>query len=284
MHTEEVAFRNGGVALHAVADGPPDGTMVILLHGFPEFWYGWRHQIGSLAAAGFRVIVPDQRGYNLSDKPRSVGDYSMANLVSDVLCIIEQSGREHVFLVGHDWGALVAWCVAAWHPEKVRGLVIMNVPHPAAMQRFLLTRPRQLLRSWYVFFFQIPHLPELTFSARNFQTGVRSLVRSSRPGTFSEEALSAYRSAWARKGAVGSMINWYRALLRRPFAHRVGDIEVRTLILWGKKDAFLQPELAPASLKYCANGSLIWFEQATHWVQHEEPEAVNRALLKFLTR
>ncbi len=279
---QKLTFRNGDVTLQAVAAGPEDGPVVILLHGFPEFRHGWRKQIGPLAEHGFRVVVPDQRGYNESSKPRRVRDYAMRHLVADVLCIIQQLGRERVFLVGHDWGALVAWSVAASHPEKVERLVIINVPHPRVMQRFLLTRPRQLLRSWYMFFFQIPRLPELLFSAGNYQAGVRSLVKTSRPGTFSDEDLAQYRKAWAQPGAPTGMIHWYRALLRKPFAVRVKTIKMPTLILWGKLDAFLLPSLAPASVSYCRNARIVWFDSATHWVHHEEPEAVNTAILDFL--
>ncbi len=213
---QHLTFENGDVRLHAVAAGPPDGPVVLLLHGFPEFWYGWRNQIGPLAASGFRVVIPDQRGYNTSSKPRGVARYRIRELVSDVVAIIDQLGRESVYLAGHDWGAMVAWAVAASHGDKVSRLAILNVPHPGVMFRFLLTHPGQLRRSWYAFFFQVPRLPELFFSAWNFRAGVQSMVRTSRPGTFSPEDLSSYRSAWRQPGAVTAMINWYRALFRYP--------------------------------------------------------------------
>ncbi len=281
---EDLTFQNGDVHLHAVAAGPSDGPVVILLHGFPEFWYGWRHQIGAMAASGFRVIVPDQRGYNSSSKPRSVRSYRVPNLVSDVVAMIDQLGRSKVYLVGHDWGAIVAWAVAAWHSERVAGLAILNVPHPGIIFRFMLTHPGQLRRSWYAFFFQIPRLPELLFSARNFRTGVASLVRTSRPGTFTAEDLNRYRSAWAQPGAVRAMINWYRASFRYPTGFRVGRIQVPTRILWGRNDAFLLPSLATASHLQCESAEVVWFDRATHWLHLEEPEGVNAALLEFFSR
>jgi pimeloyl-ACP methyl ester carboxylesterase len=257
--------------------------VVLLLHGFPEFWYGWRKQIDALADSGFRVIVPDQRGYNLSSKPRGVARYRVRELVSDVLAIIDQLGRPNVYLVGHDWGAIVAWALAAWHKERVARLAILNVPHPGAMFRFLLTHPSQLRRSWYMFFFQMPRVPEWFFSAGNFRAGVQSLVRTSRPGTFSPEDLSEYRRAWSQPGAVSAMLHWYRALFRYSVHFRVGRIEVPTRILWGKNDVFLLSSLATVSQRRCARAEVVWFDRATHWLHLEEPDAVNAVLIEFLS-
>ena len=240
-------------------------------------------QILPLAQAGFRVIALDGRGYGESSKPQQVSQYSLSNLVSDLIAVTDQLGRSQVFLVGHDWGALVAWCAAGWHPERFTRLAILNVPHPAVIRRFLLTRPRQLIRSWYMFFFQLPRVPEWIFRRRNFEAGIRSLRETSLPGTFTETDLSQYRAAWSVPGSVTAMINWYRALFRTPSASRVGMIDVPTLILWGKQDRFLLPSLAPASLKLCRRGRLLWFENATHWLQHEDPAGVNAALLDFLS-
>src|SRR5882672_9166962 len=165
---ETLAFQNGDIELHAVTTGPKDGPVVVLLHGFPEFWYGWRKQIEPLAAAGFHVIVPDQRGYNLSSKPSGVAAYSLTELVSDVIAIADQLDQEKIYLAGHDWGAAVAWSAALLHPQRVAKLVVLNVPHPSVMRKFMKTRLRQVLRSWYMFFFQLPWLPEAFFSAFNF--------------------------------------------------------------------------------------------------------------------
>ena len=278
---EVTTFQNGSIKLNAVAAGPADGPVVLLLHGFPEFWRGWHHQIEPLAQAGFRVIVPDQRGYNLSDKPPGVASYAISELVSDVIAIADQLGREKIFLAGHDWGAAVAWSTALLHPTRIAKLVVLNVPHPSVMRRFLGTNRRQLRKSWYMFFFQLPWLPEALFRSGNFNMGASSLVRSSKPGTFSNEDLEHYRAAWSQPGALTSMIHWYRAAFRhRP---RITDrtVHVPTRILWGERDKFLLAEMAQASLRYCDQAELFTFADASHWLQHEQPARVSELLVDF---
>jgi pimeloyl-ACP methyl ester carboxylesterase len=278
---EDLSFKNDDVVLRAVAAGSKDGPVVVLLHGFPEFWYGWRRQIEPLAAAGFRVIVPDQRGYNLSSKPAGVAAYALTELVSDVIAIADQLGQEKIFLAGHDWGAAVAWSAALLHPQRIAKLVVLNVPHPSVMRKFFSTQPRQLLRSWYMFFFQLPWLPEALFSAFNYGIGARSLLRSSRPGTFSAEDLTQYCAAWSQPGALTAMINWYRALFRFRTKFPDRTVHVATRILWGERDAFLLAEMAQESLRYCTNAELFTFANATHWLQHEEPARVSELLIDF---
>jgi len=278
---ETIFFQYDAVHLRAVAAGPKDGPVVVLLHGFPEFWYGWHKQIEPLAAAGFRVIVPDQRGYNLSSKPRSVAPYALTELVSDVIAIADQLGQHRIFLAGHDWGAAVAWSATLLHPQRIAKLAVLNVPHPSVMRRFLSTCPRQMLRSWYMFFFQIPWLPEAIFSAFNFHIGTRALVRSSRPGTFSPDDLAQYRAAWSQPGALTGMINWYRALFRHRVKFPDRTVRVPTRILWGERDAFLLSEMAHESLRYCTNAELFTFAEATHWLQHEESAKVSQMLVEF---
>jgi len=278
---EKVPFENRGVALHAMAAGPKDGPVAVLLHGFPEFWYGWRKQIEPLAEAGFRVIVPDQRGYNLSGKPRGVAPYALTELVSDVIAIADELGQKKILLAGHDWGAVVAWSTALLHPKRIAKLAVVNVPHPSVMRRFLKTRPRQIWRSWYIFFFQIPWLAETIFSALDFYVGTRALLRSSRPGTFSADDLAQYRAAWSQPGALASMINWYRAAGRYRTRFADHTVRVPTRILWGERDQFLMSEMARESLRYCTRGELCSFPDATHWLQHEEPAKVSELLVKF---
>jgi pimeloyl-ACP methyl ester carboxylesterase len=253
----------------------------VLLHGFPEFWYGWHRQIEPLAAAGFRVIVPDQRGYNLSSKPEGVASYALTELVSDVISIADQLGQQKIFLAGHDWGAAVAWSASLLHPGRIAKLAVLNVPHPSVMRRYVYTRLAQTLRSWYIFFFQIPWLPEGFLSAFEFRVPAKALQGSSRPGTFSAEDLTQYRAAWSQPGALTAMINWYRAAMRYriPFPDRT--VRVPTRILWGERDRFLMTEMAHESLRYCANGELFTFADASHWIQHEEPEKVCEMLIKF---
>jgi epoxide hydrolase 4 len=278
---EEQLFQNGDVTLHAFCAGRSEGPVVLLLHGFPEFWYGWRKQIEPLAAAGFRVIVPDQRGYNLSSKPRGVASYALTELVSDVIAIADQLGQQKIFLAGHDWGAAVAWSAALLHPGRIAKLAVLNVPHPSIMRRYVYTRLPQMLRSWYIFFFQIPWLPEALLSGSNFRAATRALQGSSRPGTFSEEDLTQYCTAWSQPGALTAMINWYRAAIRYriPFPDRT--VRVPTRILWGERDRFLMTEMAHESLRYCADGELFTFADASHWLQHEQPDKVSQHLIQF---
>jgi pimeloyl-ACP methyl ester carboxylesterase len=253
--------------------GPPDGPLYILLHGFPEFWYSWRKQIPALAAAGYHVVTPDQRGYNLSDKPRNVRSYAVAELAADVLAVA--AGRPFK-LAGHDWGAAVAWAAALTRPEQIERLTILNVPHPAVMIRHLRSDPGQILRSWYMFFFQIPGLPEALFR----KIGRRTLTDTSRPGTFTPEDLDRYSESWEQPGCVTGMINWYRALMRvRPPSIADPIVRVPTTIVWGKRDLFLKHEMAAESVRLCSQGRLLYFDDATHWVQHEEPDRVNAVLL-----
>src|SRR5271166_2946744 len=211
---DDLWFERKGVRLHAVAAGPRDGPLVILLHGFPEFWYSWHKQIGPFAEAGFRVVAPDQRGYNLSSKPHQIADYAVGNLVADVIAIVDQLGQEKFYLVGHDWGAAVAWATALQYPLRLMKLAILNVPHPAVFMRTLRSNPRQMLRSWYMAFFQLPRIPEWRFASNNFAEGTKALVASSRPGTFTADDLEQYRKAWSNPGTVTAMINWYRAFFR----------------------------------------------------------------------
>jgi epoxide hydrolase 4 len=278
---QTVVYQIGNISIHAVVAGPSDGPVVILLHGFPEFWYSWHKQIGPLASAGFRIIVPDQRGYNKSSKPRGASFYALSELTSDVLAIADQLGQERIFLAGHDWGAAVAWSVALLHPTRVAKLAILNVPHPSVMRRYLKSNSRQLRRSWYMFFFQLPFLPEAAFSAFNFRLGVRSLVHSSRPNTFSDKDLAQYRAAWSQPGTLTAMMNWYRAAFRYRSKFPDSTVHVPTRILWGERDAFLLSEMAHDSLRFCDSAELYTFANASHWLQHEEPARVSELLIDF---
>ncbi len=275
--------RVNGVTLHCIEAGPADGPLVILLHGFPEFWWGWRHQIGPLAAAGFRVLAPDQRGYDLSDKPEGTRVYRLDTLAKDVIGLADDLGRETFRLVGHDWGGLVAWWTASRYPDRVERLVAINAPHPAVVRSYLRSHPRQVLRSLYVGFFQIPRLPEAMLSADGYRGLRRALLRSSRPGTFPDEDLSRYEEAWAKPGALTGMLNWYRALPAFSSGGASANrLPMPVLALWGMGDAFLDSGLAEASLALCDEGRMRRFEDATHWVHLEEPEAVNEELIGFL--
>ncbi|MFC1850596.1 alpha/beta fold hydrolase [candidate division CSSED10-310 bacterium] len=275
--------QTNGISLHVVKAGPNNGPVVILLHGFPEFWYGWRYQIPYLALAGYQVWVPDQRGYNLSDKPVGVNAYNLDELAADVLGLIEASGRDKVSLVGHDWGAAVAWWVVNKYPHRFEHLVILNVPHHVVMHRHMRRSFSQMLRSWYIFFFQVPHLPETAVRLAQWFLLERVLRRSSRKGTFTTADLELYRQAWSQPGAITAMISWYRALfqsaVQRPESFR---ITVPTLLIWGGLDKFLGREMAGPSIDLCDDGHLVLLPEASHWVQHEENERVNKLIDDFM--
>ncbi|GAB4419258.1 MAG: alpha/beta hydrolase [Anaerolineales bacterium] len=284
MHYEETFIETNGIELHVVTAGPKDGQAVFLLHGFPEFWYGWRKQIPALTQAGYRVIVPDQRGYNLSDKPKGVNAYSLDKLSADITGLADALGYENFHLIGHDWGAVVAWALAIWHPDRLRKLGILNVPHPSVMVNFLRRGdPDQLRRSWYIFFFQLPWLPEYFIRKDDWRNGARMLRGSGKPGTFAEADIREYKEAWSQPGAMTAMINWYRALMRqRPKMPADPRVKVPTLMLWGMQDVALSHRMARLSIDYCEDGRLVLFEDASHWVQHDEAENVNLYLLEFL--
>jgi epoxide hydrolase 4 len=277
--------QTNGLRLHVAEAGPPDGPLVLLLHGFPEFWYGWRHQLPALARAGYRVWAPDQRGYNLSDKPRGRGSYALDSLVEDALGLIDAAGSARACVAGHDWGGAVAWRLAERFPERVDRLAVLNCPHPRAMTRRLRRDVAQLARSWYMLAFQVPWLPEIAGRTGDWALVTRALLTSSRPGTFSRHDLDRYRAAWSRPGAFTAMLHWYRALWHSQSAARgAAGVAVPTLIVWGARDSFLRAVLAEDSLGYCADGRLEWIAEATHWVQHEEPARINALLTEFFGR
>lgn len=271
----------GEVTLHVALAGPEDGRPLILLHGFPEAWFGWRHQIDALATAGFRVAMPDQRGYNLSGKPPKVSDYALPKLAQDVAGIARALGWKRYGVVGHDWGAAVVWQLMDAPPTGLVAACAINVPHLRVMRRFLLTS-RQIIRSLYILFFQLPWIPEWALGRNASETLVQKLLTSSIPGTFSDAELADYRRAWGREGALRSGLAWYRAAFRRPKVPPKGQrITVPMLILWGEQDQFLGKEMVAPSADCVEDVEVIRFPDATHWVAHEAPEAVNAALVKF---
>jgi pimeloyl-ACP methyl ester carboxylesterase len=279
---ESTIVRTNGVRLHAVQAGPEDGPLVVLLHGFPEFWYGWHEAIRPLAAAGYRVVVPDQRGYNLSDKPDGVRSYRIEALADDVADLVDRLGQDSARVVGHDWGAAVAWWTALHHPEAVDRLVAASVPHPTVFLRTLRRSWEQRFRSWYMAFFQVPRVPEATLSAGNYRLLARSMRKSSVPGTFTAADLDSYREAWSQPRALTGMINWYRAAARerpRPETERVSQ---PTLVLWGADEPFLKKEMAWRSVDYCDDGRVHLYDDCTHWLHHEQPVRVADRIVDFL--
>ncbi|HEX8103090.1 MAG TPA: alpha/beta hydrolase [Solirubrobacteraceae bacterium] len=270
-----------GIRMHYVEAG--EGPLVVLLHGFPEFWFGWRNQIDGLAARGFRVIAPDLRGYNLTHGPREVAEYGIEKLAADVAGLIRAVKGGPARLAGHDWGAAVAWATAMHHPQRVARLAVLNVPHPRRMQEGLRT-PRQLAKSWYIFAFQLPRLPERLVRAGNWAF-LRRQFEDARPGAFPPEDVARYVEAWERPGAMTAMVNYYRAAVRdAPRAARrvVPPVKAPTRVIWGDDDRYLSAELAEPHRADVPNlERVIHLPGASHWVQHDEPEQVTELLAEF---
>ena len=272
-----------GVRLHVRMAGPEDGPLVLLLHGFPEGSYGWRHQVPYLAAAGYRVWAPDQRGYGASDRPQRIAAYGLDVLADDVTGLIDAAGRRQAAVVGHDWGGVVAWHLARRSPHRISKMVVLNVPHPSVMRRHLRTNLAQVRRSLYILAFQVPWLPERLLGREGGRPLARALVATSRPGTFTDDDLAAYRRSWAGPHAIRAMLDWYRAIVRRPPAlERHPRVAVPTLLVWGPHDRFLGREMARPSIELCDEGRLVVIDSATHWLQHEEPDRVNALIDEFL--
>ncbi len=270
-----------GVRLRYVEAG--SGPLVVLLHGFPEFWYSWRHQIPALAQAGFHVVAPDMRGYGGSSKPSGWRSYRTDLLVGDVVALIRHLGHERAHVVGHDWGGAVAYLTAIEHPEVVRRLAVLNIPHPERMLAGLRTL-RQLRRSWYMFMFQLPWLPEAGIRRNEFAV-FRDAFASDAPGAFDRQDIERYLEAWSQPGAATGMVNYYRALLRRSpraAARRMRPIECPVLVIWGERDRHLGAELARPAARWVPDVRLELLPEASHWVQHDSPERVCRLLAGFL--
>jgi pimeloyl-ACP methyl ester carboxylesterase len=271
----------GGIRLHVVEAG--EGPLVVLLHGFPEHWYTWRKQIPALAAAGYRVLAPDMRGYNLSDKPARVADYGIGRLCDDVAELVRAAGADRAAaIVGHDWGGGVAWAFAARHPAQLERLVTLNSPHPMRLLRAFGTA-RQLAKSWYMFAFQVPWLPEAMMRRDGFALLRRSMSAESR--TISEEEMARYVEAWSQPGALEGGVRYYRAMfhpgaLRE--APKPAPVEAPTLVLWGEGDSFLGPELADPDPRWVPHARVVRIPGARHFVHHDEPEEVNRLVVEFL--
>lgn len=273
----------GGIDLHLAEAGPEDGPLVILLHGFPEFWFEWRELIGPLAKAGFRVVAPDQRGYNLSAKPKGVDAYRLDLLADDIFALALALGRERFCVIGHDWGASVAWWMATRRPAPIEKLAILNAPHPAVWLQSMRADPEQRKKSRYVQALRTPLIPELLVRAAGYKGLAEAFQSASRPEAYGPDIMAHYQRAWRRPGALTATLNWYRALFRQdlPVPAR-GSLTPRTLVLWGDKDAFAEPRLAEASAALCADARVVHFPNASHWLPHDEPEAVERELLAFL--
>lgn len=271
-----------GVNLHVVEAGEEGKPLLVLLHGFPEFWWAWRHQITPLADAGYHVVVPDMRGYNTSDAPQDLSAYTIDVLAADVVALADAFGADRFHMVGHDWGAVIGWWVAATRPERLNRVVLMDGPHPDVWGRQVLKHPTQALRSTYVAFFQLPRAPEAMLGALD-HAGLKAMIRgSAKADAFEPGALDRYAEAWAHPGSLTAMLNYYRALRERPKSEEPARITPPTLILWAGDDAFLERNVAEAGLALCEDGRLEIVEGASHWLHLEQPERINTRIIGFL--
>lgn len=259
-----------------------EGPLVILLHGFPEFWISWRHQIPALVEAGYRVIAPDMRGYNLTDSPSRVSQYKIDLLASDVVELIHHAGEQKSHVVGHDWGAAVAWHVAMRYPERVNQLAILNGPHPKVFQKGIW-RPSQLIKSWYMFFFQIPLIPELIIS-RRYDKFMRKISSKHyvNQGLLSTNDIDNYSNVFKNRKSLRGPINYYRAVFRNPFSSRksIGVINAKTLVIWGRKDRHLGIRLSKPRSEDVPQCRVEYLD-ASHWVQQDAHLEVNKLLIDF---
>ncbi len=269
-------IQTNGVKLHVMEAGPVDGQMILFLHGFPEFWYAWRKQIDYFAGKGYLVVVPDQRGYNVSDKPEGIASYKIDELAKDIIGLIDAYGREKIFLVGHDWGASVSWWVALKYPERLQKLVILNVPHPKVMAQTVFTNVEQMKKSWYIFYFQIPGAVDKLAAATNYQWVLDMITSSANPGAFSAAELEEYRKAFSQPGAFTAMVNWYRAMIQTKQEQPQSlEVTVPMILMWGEDDVAMLTEMADESMAYCKQGKLIKFPKVSHWIQHEAADRIN---------
>jgi pimeloyl-ACP methyl ester carboxylesterase len=260
-----------GVRLHVVQAGPPDGPPVVLLHGFPEFWYAWRDVIPPLAAAGYRVVVPDQRGYGDSSKPAAIEAYRVDRLGDDIAALIPALGYANACVAAHDWGGGVAWNLTLRHPDRVRRLVMLDTPHPDA--RRIATSAEETV-SWYRTAFQVPWLPEFLSRHHDWRLVTRMMRNTSLPGAFPDAKLAQYRSAWDRDGAYGTMVHWYRANAAPREGGAPRRSAVPTRLLLAPNDAFIPADLTRASLQLLDAGELVELAEGTHWVVQEHPDVV----------
>ncbi len=273
----------GAVNLHYAKAG--DGAkLVVLLHGFPEFWYSWRHQLAALSDE-FTVVALDMRGFNLSDKPPKVEDYAIEKLVDDVIGLIHHFGREKAFIVGHDWGAAVAWAAAQKFPEHVSKVAALQVP-PVEIWRKNQTL-KQLLASWYMFFFQIPLLPEWLMSRNDFAMLANSLkTTTAEKNVFTDEIIAEYKKSWSEPFALEAMINYYRAnIVGRLFAKAETNNKIRvpSLFIYGEKDFAVLPETVEGIGEFIdAPFEEFRIPNAGHWVQQEAGGDVTEILRDFL--
>jgi pimeloyl-ACP methyl ester carboxylesterase len=270
-------YTRGGLTFDVADDGPADGPVFVLLHGYPENRTSWRAMTPQLVEAGYRVLAPDQRGYSPRARPRRRRDYRVTDLAADVVALIDAAGADRVHLVGHDWGGAVAWAFAELYPERLCTVTSLTTPHPRAMVASMV-RSNQLLHSWYMLFFQLPVLPEMAFT-RMAETNRRAMARSG----LNEEAIDRYVTPMMEPGAARGPINWYRAMpLSKPLP---GKVSVPALYVYATKDMFLGRKAADLTGNYVeAPYRYEVLEGATHWLPEQNADAVAQLVLEHAAK
>ncbi|MGH2349461.1 MAG: alpha/beta fold hydrolase [bacterium] len=270
----------GDVRLRYVEAGR--GPLVLLLHGMPQFWYAWRRQIPVLADAGFRVVAPDLRGFNLSGKPKGISPYRLDVVAEDVARLIPALGAERATIVGHDMGGEVAWPFAAAHPAMVERLVILDAPHPQRLASALKTKA-QRQRSSYMYFFRLPWLPEWLIR-RNHFAAYTQMFRTNpiQPGAISDEDIRRYVESWSVPGALTASINYYRAGMSTKSTGQLPPITAPVMVLWGDDDHYLPPDLAAPDPALVPNARVEIIRSAVTGSRRTSPDRVNELLLGFL--
>ncbi|MEA5535554.1 alpha/beta hydrolase [Crocosphaera sp. XPORK-15E] len=273
-------IQTNGIQLHYVTKG--QGKLMLMLHGFPEFWYSWRYQITEFSQ-DYKVVALDLRGYNESDKPQALKAYQITELVKDIEGVIRGLGYDNCILVAHDWGGAIAWYFANTYPEMIERLIIMNLPHPAKFKQGLKT-PQQLLKSWYIFAFQLPQLPEWLLQRNNYQL-IAYMFKAVDESAFSSEDLDIYREAAAKPRALTAMLNYYRNIFQGFFKTSQQEwkkLSMPILMIWGENDVALGKELTYGTEDYAENLTIKYIPNCSHWVQQEQPQFVNEYMRDFL--
>ncbi len=273
---------SNGIKLHYVTQG--EGDLMLMLHGFPEFWYSWRYQIPEFAK-NHKVVALDLRGYNDSDKPQETSAYVMDEFIKDIEGVISGLGYDKCTLVAHDWGGAIAWSFAYTYPDMLEKLIILNLPHPAKFAKGLRTL-QQLLRSWYIFFFQLPFLPELFIKSQNYkfiETAIKGMAVDK--SVFTQANIDAYKEAASKPGALTAMVNYYRNIFKPVFFNRKwGVLEVPTLMIWGENDTALGKELTYGTEAYVKDLQIHYIPNCSHWIQQEQPALLNQYMQDFLSK
>lgn len=281
-----VTLPRQGIRLHYVASGDVKKPVMLLLHGFPEFWYSWRHQIKHFNNK-YRVIAVDLTGYGGSSKPQAVERYTVQQLVEDIREFIETLEIGPCVVVAHDWGGAITWALTSLYPELVSKAAILNCPHPAAMVKYAQSSWKQLMKSWYMFFVNLPYFPEWFFSTGDLQmlkNTFQGRQMGANPGAVTTEDLEAYKYTFNKPSDFTGPMNYIRATIQgMNFNEEFPRIQKTPILLvWGTRDAALSREMAPLSASYAVNFRLEYIEGASHWVQQDEPDKVNQFIEQFL--